>query len=246
MTADRTRHRAGSPVQPSTRRAVPWRPLSVRSRILTAVLVTTALGMLGAGGVSYLIAREQTLDNIRSSLLQENEEINTVAALAGRGETGRTITGPGDVLWLAIKSSVPDPDEAIIGLVDGKVEWVPELGGAEPEVPGGRPGADRRRGGGAPRPAGGAATDLDRGSSRHRLHVHPRPGEGFPRSRPLRRRRRRPARVPADHPHPPDLRGRRVGGAGRDRHRRLPGGRQAACPRCGRCVTRRNGSPRPI
>ena len=99
--------------------------LSVRARILTAVLVTTAIGMLGAGGVSYLIAREQTLDNIRSSLLQENEEINTVAALAGRGETGRTITGPGDVLWLAIKSSVPDPDEAIIGLVNGKVEWVP-------------------------------------------------------------------------------------------------------------------------
>ena len=107
------------------RRSVPWRPLSVRARILTAVLVTTALGMLGAGGVSYLIAREQALDNIRSSLLQENDEINTVAALAGRGETGRTITGPGDLLWLAIKSSVPDPDEAIIGLVNGTVEWVP-------------------------------------------------------------------------------------------------------------------------
>ncbi len=29
------------------------------------------------------------------------------------------------MLWLAIKSSVPDPDEAIIGLVNGKVEWVP-------------------------------------------------------------------------------------------------------------------------
>ncbi|WP_344810609.1 HAMP domain-containing sensor histidine kinase [Microlunatus aurantiacus] len=124
MTADRTRDRAGRPTR-SSRRPVPWRPLSVRARILTAVLVTTALGMLGAGGVSYLIAREQTLDNIRNSLLQENEEINTVATLAGRGETGRTITGPGDVLWLAIKSSVPDPDEAIIGLVNGQVEWVP-------------------------------------------------------------------------------------------------------------------------
>ena len=118
MPADRTGDR------------VPRRPLSVRARILTAVLVTTALGMLGAGAVSYLIARGQALDSIRSSLLQENEEINTVAELAGRGETGRTITGPGDVLWLAIKSSVPDPDEAIIGLVNGKVEWVPSS--AEP------------------------------------------------------------------------------------------------------------------
>jgi two-component system, OmpR family, sensor kinase len=124
MTADRTGPVAGPPDRPRPR-PVPWRPLSVRARILTAVLVTTALGMLGAGGVSYLIAREQALDNIRSSLLQENEEINTVAALAGRGETGRTISGPGDVLWLAIKSSVPDPDEAIIGLVNSRVEWVP-------------------------------------------------------------------------------------------------------------------------
>lgn len=107
------------------RRSVLWRPLSVRARILTAVLVTTTLGMLGAGGVSYLIARDQTLDGIRSALLQENEEINTVADLAGRGETGRTINGPGDLLWTAIKSSVPDPDEAIFGLVNGKVEWVP-------------------------------------------------------------------------------------------------------------------------
>lgn len=125
MPADRTRDRARRPGRLTSARPVPWRPLSVRARILTAVLVTTALGMLGAGGVSYLIAREQTLDNIRNSLLQENEEINTVATLAGRGETGRTITGPGDVLWLAIKGSVPDPDEAIIGLVNGKVEWVP-------------------------------------------------------------------------------------------------------------------------
>ena len=101
------------------------RPLSVRARILTAVLVTTALGMIGAGGASYLIARDQTLDSIRSSLLQENEEINTVAVLAGRGETGRTINGPGDLLWAAIKSSVPDPNEAIFGLVNGQIEWVP-------------------------------------------------------------------------------------------------------------------------
>jgi two-component system OmpR family sensor kinase len=125
MPADRTRDRARRPGRLTSARPVPWRPLSVRARILTAVLVTTALGMLGAGGVSYLIAREQTLDNIRNSLLQENEEINTVATLAGRGETGRTITGPGDVLWLAIKGSVPDPDEAIIGLVNSRVEWVP-------------------------------------------------------------------------------------------------------------------------
>ena len=59
------------PADRKPRRRVPWRrrsrrPLSVRARILTAVLVTTALGMIGAGAASYLIARSQTLDGIRN------------------------------------------------------------------------------------------------------------------------------------------------------------------------------------
>jgi two-component system OmpR family sensor kinase len=100
-------------------------PLSVRVRILTAVLVTTALGMLSAGGISYLIARNSTYADITASLVQENEEIKTVAKLASQGAAAGSITGPGDVLFLAIKSSVPDSNEAIVGLVDGAVEWVP-------------------------------------------------------------------------------------------------------------------------
>lgn len=102
------------------------RSVSVRVRILTAVLITTALGMLGAGTVSYLLARHATFEGIEKALGQENEEIRTVALLAVDGGAGRVITGPGDLLFVAIKRSVPDPDEAIMGLVDGRVTWVPD------------------------------------------------------------------------------------------------------------------------
>ncbi len=98
----------------------------MRVRILTAVLITTALGMVGAGAVSYVLARQATYDGIRKSLSQENEEIKTVAAIAEEGNAGREIRGPRDLLYVAIKSSVPDPDEGIIGLVNGQVAWVPK------------------------------------------------------------------------------------------------------------------------
>lgn len=101
------------------------RSLSVRGRILTAVLITTALGMLFAGGVSYLIARDSMYEDIKSALVQENEEIETVAKSADEGTSGRPINGPSDVLYLAIKTSVPDPNEAIFAMVNGRVVWVP-------------------------------------------------------------------------------------------------------------------------
>lgn len=109
---------------PSTGRRTP-RTVSVRMRILTAVLITTALGMVGAGTVSYLLARHTTFDGIQKALSQENAEILTVSDLAAEGGAGREITGPSDVLFVAIKRSQPDPDEAIMGLVDGAVAWVP-------------------------------------------------------------------------------------------------------------------------
>ena len=110
--------------QPDRRGRLP-RSLSVRGRILTAVLITTALGMLFAGGVSYLIARDSTYEDIKSALVQENEEIRAVAKTANEGQSGRPINGPSDVLYLAIRNSVPDPNEAIFAMVNGKVVWVP-------------------------------------------------------------------------------------------------------------------------
>ncbi len=102
------------------------RPSSVRVRILAAVLVTTLLGMIGAGIASYLISRQATYEGIRKALGQENEEIKTVARIAEEGKGGRPVRGPSDVLYIAIQSTVPDPGEAILGLVNGKVQWIPD------------------------------------------------------------------------------------------------------------------------
>jgi two-component system, OmpR family, sensor kinase len=106
----------------------PRRPTSVRVRILAAVMLTTTIGMVGAGMTSYLLARQATYESIDRALGQENEEIKTVAAVAQEGRAARPIRRPSDLLYLAIKSSVPGTNEAILGLVNGRVALVPTGG----------------------------------------------------------------------------------------------------------------------
>ena len=95
------------------------RALSVRARILTAVLLTAALGMLMAGVTSYMISRVEVLDRIQFSLAQEVEEFREAIRLGPGAQT------PEDVLYSAIQVTVPDRNEAVLGLVNGEVRVVP-------------------------------------------------------------------------------------------------------------------------
>jgi two-component system OmpR family sensor kinase len=112
-------------IEDSSRRRSP----TVRMRILTAVLITTALGMLVAGGLSYLIARNQVQEEVYHSLGQEVEELHRNTSVSTNPDTGLAIRTLNDVLHYAIKSTYPDSDEAVLGLINGKVELVPDADG---------------------------------------------------------------------------------------------------------------------
>src|SRR5690606_22986742 len=59
---------------------------SVRSRILTAILLVTALGMTLAGGAAYLLQRERVLGSIDEKLTQT---VDGLQFIADGGETGQ-------------------------------------------------------------------------------------------------------------------------------------------------------------
>ncbi|WP_157683193.1 sensor histidine kinase [Microlunatus soli] len=102
------------------------RSLSVRVRILTAVLLTTALGMMVAGGISYAIARGQAQADVYRSLDQEVEEFRTnTHKVTADPRTGQPIKDLNDVLSYAIRTTYPNDDEAVLALIDGTVTWVP-------------------------------------------------------------------------------------------------------------------------
>lgn len=98
---------------------------SVRLRILTVVLLVTALGMTVAGGTSYLIARQQTRAEVYGALRQEAEEFRTSTEVATEPDSGIPLTGLTDLLSYAIKTTYPNDNEAVLGIVDGEVRRVP-------------------------------------------------------------------------------------------------------------------------
>lgn len=102
-----------------TRRPGAPRALSVRARILAAVLVTAALGMLMASVTSYVLSRHEELDRVQFSLAQEVEEFREAIRLRPGA------ANPEDVLYSAIQLIVPDRNEAMLGIVNGEVRVVP-------------------------------------------------------------------------------------------------------------------------
>jgi signal transduction histidine kinase len=94
-------------------------------RILTVVLAVTTLGMALAGGTSYVIARAQTQDAVYGQLRQETEEFRTNVQVATEDGSGVPIGSLDDLLSYTIKSTYPNEDEAVLGIIDGKLRKVP-------------------------------------------------------------------------------------------------------------------------
>jgi signal transduction histidine kinase len=99
-------------------------PTGVRTRILSAVLIITAAGMIFAGTISYLLTREDTAENLTAQLEQEVSEFRRAVTVAQDPANKVPIRTEEDLLRYAIKATIPDRDEAVVGLVDGRVVLV--------------------------------------------------------------------------------------------------------------------------
>jgi len=114
-----------------------WAPprWSVRSRILTSILLVTTLGMAVAGGTAYLVQRDRTLTEIDDRLISRIEAARVVVT----GETtssdgdstvaaepqGVDVTSPRTALEAVLSRVIPGPNESSLGIVDGAATFIP-------------------------------------------------------------------------------------------------------------------------
>lgn len=113
-----------------------WRPRwSVRSRILAAILLVTALGMSIAGATAFLVQRDRTLQEIDQRLLSRVESARFVvigdpdAAAPADGATTAspaipTFTGTRDALETVLARVIPNRHESSLGIIDGVPSFV--------------------------------------------------------------------------------------------------------------------------
>jgi len=99
-----------------------WR-LSVRARVLGAVLALTALGVLVAGGSAHLADRQRMDREIDAVLARSVAEFSRLASDGEDPETGEPFASASRLVYIALQRMVPASNEGMLGYVDGKRRW---------------------------------------------------------------------------------------------------------------------------
>jgi two-component system OmpR family sensor kinase len=115
-----------------TRRARPsW---SVRSRLLSGLLIVSALGMAGGGAVTFLIQRQRVLASVDSALLSRVYAARMVVLGASNSKPTDPAASPAvpepfrsnsAALAAIVGRVIPDAHESSLGIVDGRAKFVP-------------------------------------------------------------------------------------------------------------------------
>lgn len=102
-----------------TRRGRAW---TVRTRILAAILVVTAVGLAVTGSLAYLIQRDLLLDATGEQLQQQVESARRVIEV-----DEVAVTSPSDALRAIVSVVVPPPNGSSVGIIDGEAAFVPGI-----------------------------------------------------------------------------------------------------------------------
>ncbi|MFM9918356.1 sensor histidine kinase [Lacisediminihabitans sp. H27-G8] len=92
--------------------------VSVRVRILAAMLVVAAAGMTVAGGTAFLVQRQRVLTQVDARLEDTASRLRSIAA-------DKQYPSIRELLTAAIQQITPDTNEGILGIIDGKPAVVP-------------------------------------------------------------------------------------------------------------------------
>ncbi|MEQ1737592.1 MAG: hypothetical protein ABL886_14455, partial [Rhodoglobus sp.] len=95
---------------------------SVRSRILAAILVVSALGLIGAGGTAYLVGRLGIVADLDRNL---TEQVTSARILALEGDaSGHAFTTTREALEAIVATIVPDREGGSLGILAGRATFV--------------------------------------------------------------------------------------------------------------------------
>lgn len=95
--------------------------LSVRTRVLAAVLALSALGLAVAGSVVFGLQRGQINHRIDDSLRRSVEELHTLADIGIDPETGQEFTRGSQLVRTVMARTALAQNEGMVGVVDGRV-----------------------------------------------------------------------------------------------------------------------------
>ncbi|HEY8717083.1 sensor histidine kinase [Pengzhenrongella sp.] len=98
--------------------------MTVRARMLTAVLALAALAMAIAGATSTFVQIQRTDLRIDDSLSRAAQDLRDFAAADLDPETSKPFESLDHLLYLAVQRRAPAAQEGVVALADGNEEWL--------------------------------------------------------------------------------------------------------------------------
>ncbi|GAA3279701.1 HAMP domain-containing sensor histidine kinase [Nesterenkonia halobia] len=99
------------------------RGLSVRSRILVAVVGLAALALLAAGATAFVIQQVQVEQRMDAELRADAEQFRVLHDVGIDPTTGEDFSSPTDLVRTALQRIMPTRNEDVVGMVDGEVAY---------------------------------------------------------------------------------------------------------------------------
>ena len=100
-----------------------WPTVSVRVRILTSVLLLSALGLGVAGLTAYELQLRETRESASESLARAVTRFTELSTSGTDPQTGQAFTSPDRVVYVALSRAIVAPHEGMVGFVDGTHRW---------------------------------------------------------------------------------------------------------------------------
>ncbi len=99
------------------------RPLTVRERIVAAVLLLASLALLAAGGTAWVLQRHLVDEEIDATLQRVVTEMRTVADQGIDPRTGAPVTDAAALVYTMMEDRVPGSNEGMVAFVGDELRY---------------------------------------------------------------------------------------------------------------------------
>lgn len=98
--------------------------MTIRTRVIVAVVILTTFALALAGGVDYLLTRSLTERQVMTGLRLAVDEFRALAAEGLDPATGDPFADAASLIRVGLQRTAFAPGEGALGIVDGAVRWI--------------------------------------------------------------------------------------------------------------------------
>lgn len=110
------------------------RHVTIGQRITLAMILLVATFFAVSGFVVFFLEHQSIQAEVDGELRRSADELRVLAEQGLDPDTGQPFTSPSALLQTSLARTAMGPNEGAVGVVDGRVEWVPENPNIQPEL----------------------------------------------------------------------------------------------------------------